>query len=62
MVVTSEGAAHKVQIQTGISDGDEVQITQGLNGSEVVITGGAYGLDEGTKVKIGKPEDEGDQK
>jgi multidrug efflux pump subunit AcrA (membrane-fusion protein) len=62
MVVTSEGAAHRVQIQTGISDGDEVQITQGLNGSEVVITGGAYGLDEGTKVKIGKPEDEGDQK
>jgi len=62
MVVTSEGTAHTVPVQTGISDGDEVQVTQGLNGSEVVITSGAYGLDEGTKVKIGKPEGEGEEK
>ena len=55
MVVGTDGAAHKKPVGIGINDGQEVQITQGLTGSEMVITTGAYGLDEGTKVKIGKP-------
>jgi HlyD family secretion protein len=60
MVVGSDGAAHKTAVQLGISDGEDGQITQGLNGSETVITTGSYGLDDGTKVKIGKSsEDEG---
>lgn len=54
MAVESDGAAHKKSVQLGISDGEDVQVTQGLDGSETVITTGAYGLDEGTKVKIGK--------
>jgi HlyD family secretion protein len=58
MVVGSDGVAHKRSIQLGISDGEDVQIIQGLNSSEMVITTGAYGLDDGTKVKIGKPEEE----
>lgn len=58
MVVGADGAAHKKPVEIGINDGQEVQITQGLTGSETVITTGAYGLDEGTKVKIGKPEEE----
>jgi HlyD family secretion protein len=29
-------------------------VTQGLDGSETVITTGSYGLDDGTKVKVGK--------
>lgn len=62
MVVNSDGAAHKVGVQTGINDGDDVQITEGLNGRETVITSGAYGLDDGTKVTIGKPGSEGDEK
>jgi hypothetical protein len=44
-------------VQIGINDGQEVQITEGLTGSETVITTGAYGLDEGIKVKIGKSEE-----
>jgi HlyD family secretion protein len=56
MVVGADGAAHKKPVEIGINDGQDVQITQGLTGSEMVITTGAYGLDEGTKVKIGKPE------
>lgn len=55
MVVGSGGAAKKIPIQTGITDGDDIQITQGLNGSETVITQGAYGLDDGAKVTIAKP-------
>ncbi len=60
MVVGSDGAAHKQTVELGINDGEDVQVTQGLNGSETVITAGAYGLDNGTKVKVGKAgEDEG---
>lgn len=62
MVINPDGTAHKLSVQLGITDGDDVQITQGLNGSETVITTGAYGLDDGTKVKVGKPSAEGDEK
>lgn len=61
MVVGSDGAAHKKSVQLGISDGEDVQVTQGLDASETVITVGAYGLDEGTKVKIGKAGEEDDK-
>jgi RND family efflux transporter MFP subunit len=54
MVIDADGAARKKAIQLGINDGENVQVTQGLNGSEMVITTGAYGLDDGTKVKVGK--------
>lgn len=59
MVIQGNGAAHKVAVQTGIDDGEDVEITHGLSGSETVITTGAYGLDEGTKVKVGKPDADG---
>lgn len=56
MVVGSDSAAHKKPVTLGISDGDDVQVITGLLASDMVITGGAYGLDEKTKVKIGKAE------
>jgi multidrug efflux pump subunit AcrA (membrane-fusion protein) len=56
MAVGADGVAHKKAIQLGINDGEDVQVTQGLNSSEMVVTIGGYGLDDGTKVKIGKPE------
>ena len=63
MVVGADGAAHKKPVEIGINDGQDMQITKGLTGSEMVITTGGYGLDEGTKVKIGKPEaDSGESK
>lgn len=57
MVIDADGAAHKKPVQLGIADGDEVQITQGLSAADMVITTGAYGLDEGTKVKVGKADE-----
>lgn len=54
MEIGSDGAAHKKTVQLGISNGEDVQVTDGLDGSETVITTGAYGLDDGTKVKVGK--------
>ncbi|WP_446744203.1 efflux RND transporter periplasmic adaptor subunit [Silvibacterium acidisoli] len=59
MVVGSDGAAHKKAVQLGINDGEDVQITKGLSVSEMVVTTGGYGLDDGTKVKVGKAEEEG---
>lgn len=58
MIVAADGTARKKGVQLGIADGDDVQITQGLNGSETVITTGAYGLDEGTKVNVAKEGDD----
>jgi HlyD family secretion protein len=56
MMVGSDGTAHRKPVTLGISDGDDVQVTSGLSASDMVITGGAYGLDEGTKVKVGPAE------
>ena len=58
LVVGDDGAAHRKPVTLGIADADDVQVTSGLAPSDMVITGGAYGLDEGTKVKIGPAADE----
>jgi HlyD family secretion protein len=58
MIVGSDGAAHKTPVELGINDGDDVRVEKGLGGSELVITTGSYGLDDGTNVKVGKPPDE----
>ena len=54
MVVNSDGTARKIAVQLGINNGEEVQVTQGINVSDTVITRGAYGLSEGTKVTVAK--------
>lgn len=61
-VIDKDGTAHKIAVQLGINDGEDVQVMQGLNGSETVITKGSYGLSDGTKVEIGKPGAAGDDK
>jgi HlyD family secretion protein len=60
MVVGADGVAHKTVVELGINDGDDVEITKGLEASEMVITTGSYGLDDGTKVKIGKAAEDED--
>ena len=56
LVIGSDGAAHRKPVTLGIADVEDVQVTTGLSASDNVITGGAYGLDEGTKVKVGPAE------
>ena len=60
MVVGADGVAHKRAVELGIDDGEDVQITTGLEASETVITTGSYGLDDGTKVKIGQAAEDED--
>jgi len=52
VVVGSDGKAHQVSVETGIRQGDRLQITKGLSGGEKVIVTGAYGLPDNTKVNV----------
>lgn len=61
MVIGSDSTAQKKPVQTGIQDGDDIQIKQGLTIADMVITTGSYGLDKGTKVKIGKSDEDDDK-
>ncbi|MGB6691858.1 MAG: efflux RND transporter periplasmic adaptor subunit [Terracidiphilus sp.] len=62
MVVGSDGAAHRKPVKVGIEDGDDVQVISGVSPSDMVITGGAYALEDGTKVKVGAVEGGDDDK
>ncbi|MGB9406349.1 MAG: efflux RND transporter periplasmic adaptor subunit [Terracidiphilus sp.] len=58
MVAGGDGTAHRKPVTLGIADGEDVQVTGGLTPSDLVITGGAYGLDDGARVKIGPAADD----
>jgi HlyD family secretion protein len=58
MVVDSQNQASSRDVKTGIATGRQVQIVSGLKPGEMVVTEGAYGLPDKTKVKIEKPETE----
>jgi len=53
MVIGNDGKAHKRPVKLGIQTAENVQILEGVTPADNVITNGAYGLDDGTKVKIG---------
>ncbi len=63
MVIDADGTAKKKTVTLGIQTEEKTQILSGLSPDDMVITGGAFGLDEGTKVKVeaAKP-DEDDKK
>jgi HlyD family secretion protein len=52
MVVGADGVANQKTVKIGISDGQDTQILAGLSAENQVVTKGAYGMDDGTKVKI----------
>lgn len=56
MVVDKDSKAELKKVTLGISDGKDVQVLSGVEPTDQVITSGAYGLDSGTKVKIGEPD------
>jgi multidrug efflux pump subunit AcrA (membrane-fusion protein) len=58
MVVDSQNQASSRDVKTGIQTGQQVQIVSGLKPGEVVVSEGAYGLPDKTKVKIEKPDSE----
>jgi len=52
MVAGSDSKAHQKTVKTGIKQGDQMQILEGLAEGERVITSGAYGLPDSTKIRI----------
>jgi RND family efflux transporter MFP subunit len=53
-VVDSAGIAHATPVQVGTRTRSEVQIITGLRGGEVVVTRGAYGITDGSRIKRAK--------
>jgi len=52
MVMDPKHIAHKREVEAGETVGNQVQIKQGLNAGEIVVTQGVYGLPDGTEVKV----------
>jgi RND family efflux transporter MFP subunit len=61
LVVAADGSAKKKTVTLGITNTESAQILSGVTPDDTVITTGGYGLDEGTKVKVGAPAAEGDK-
>ena len=60
MVVGADSLAHEKKIKVGVRDGDKVQLLEGANAGDRVITSGGLGLEDKVKVTVGpaKKEDE----
>lgn len=53
LVVSADGTAHKRPVRVGLRTTARVQILEGVSPDDNVITDGGYGLDDGTKVRVG---------
>jgi multidrug efflux pump subunit AcrA (membrane-fusion protein) len=56
MVVDDKSTANQRDVKTGIVTSADAEITSGLQPGERVVSSGAYGLPDKTKVKIQQPE------
>lgn len=52
MVVGTDNRAHQKPVSVGIRQGDQVQITEGLQAGDHVVASGAYGLPDNTQVTV----------
>ena len=58
MVVDKDSVAHERKVSVGVRQGDRVQIVSGLQEGDQVVTSGGLGLEDKAKVTIQKPKDE----
>jgi HlyD family secretion protein len=59
MIAGSDGLAHESKVETGVRDGDTVQILSGVRPGDQVVTEGALGLEDKSKIEIKKGEEGG---
>lgn len=52
MIAGADGLAHQQAVTLGIRNGDDVQIIEGVKQGDKVVSNGAYGLPDKTKIKI----------
>ena len=64
MVVGTDSVAHEKKVKIGVRDGEKVQLLEGVNEGDQVITSGGLGLEDKAKVKVqsGKKEEDKDEK
>ncbi|MEP6904315.1 MAG: efflux RND transporter periplasmic adaptor subunit, partial [Actinomycetota bacterium] len=62
MTVDDASVAHETKVKVGIKQGAKIQITEGLEGGETVVTEGNYALPDGTKVEAAKEENKDEEK
>jgi HlyD family secretion protein len=55
MIAGSDGKAHQKTVKLGIRQDDDVQILEGVTANDKVVSTGAYGLPDNTKIKIEAP-------
>jgi len=60
MVVDKDSVAHEQKIVPGVRQGGRVQIVTGLQEGQQVVTSGGLGLEDKAKVAIQKPKSEDD--
>jgi HlyD family secretion protein len=56
MLAGSDARAHQKAVKLGIRNGDDVQIADGVSENDKVVSSGAYGLPDKTKITIEEPE------
>jgi RND family efflux transporter MFP subunit len=52
MLVGNDNRAHQKAVKVGIRQGDQVQITEGLQAGDRVVASGAYGLPDNTRIRV----------
>jgi multidrug efflux pump subunit AcrA (membrane-fusion protein) len=62
MLAGSDGLAHQKAVKLGIRNGDDLQIVDGLSENDKVITSGAYGLPDKTRIKVAAAEAPSEEK
>jgi multidrug efflux pump subunit AcrA (membrane-fusion protein) len=58
MVAGSDGKAHQKAVKLGIRQDDDVQVVDGITENDKVVSTGAYGLPDNTKITVEAPEKE----
>src|SRR5579871_171857 len=61
MLAGSDGLAHQQAVKLGIRNGDDVQVVDGVKEGDKVVSTGAYGLPDKTKIKIEAAEASGEE-
>ena len=61
MVIDKDSVAHEQKIVPGVRQGERVQIATGLQEGQQVVTSGGLGLEDKAKVTIQKPKSEDDE-
>jgi RND family efflux transporter MFP subunit len=55
MLAGADNRAHQKVVKVGVRQGDDVQITEGVQAGDHVVASGVYGLPDNTKIKIEQP-------